>query len=303
MIRPMRWRPLRAILLLLLAALLVPDSGVHPASLALVKVSSAEHVDFEEGTVWILALGSDARPGEPVTDGLTDAIQLVGMNARTGSVVGIGIPRDSWVELPGYGRKDRINTALDLGDEELSARVVADLTGIQPDYVLVVGFDGLRGMVEAIGGVTVRSPLAFTDEEHDITVRRGPNRFGPEDALNYTRSRKEFVAGDFVRSANQQRLMLGVLDELRAHRGEEGFMERGALAAMAGLRTDLSPTQIYRLAHAVSQFEPRKVGTCVIPGRPGEVNGASVVFADGPSARRIGDDVREDARLDGSCGS
>ena len=64
--------------------------------------------------LWILALGSDARPGQNITRQRADAIQMVGVNLETGDAVSIGVPRDSWVPIPGYG-SDRVNAALTAG--------------------------------------------------------------------------------------------------------------------------------------------------------------------------------------------
>ncbi|HET6693308.1 MAG TPA: LCP family protein [Pedococcus sp.] len=292
--------PIGLLLVLALAALIIPSAAVHSAVFSLSRVETAKHVDFEDGVVWILALGSDARPGEGLREARTDAIQLVGINFDTGSAVGIGIPRDSWVEIPGEG-PDRINTALAQTDENGVARVVRDLVGILPDYVFVTGFSGLRSMVDSIDGVVVRSPIPFGDPEFGLTVRRGPNRFDGSQALDFTRSRKELRGQDFDRSANQQRLMLGILRQLQAHEDEDGFMERGTLAALAGLETDLPPTELYRLAQAVTQVETRRVTVCVIGGTPGEVEGQSVVFADERQARRLGADAKRDARLQRGC--
>ncbi|HWM73980.1 MAG TPA: LCP family protein [Nocardioides sp.] len=289
----------RLILLLAVVVLLLPDSAARPATFSLTKVESAKHVDFEDGVVWFLALGSDARPGQAVTDGRADAIQLVGVDLGTGNAVGIGVPRDSWVDLPeGF---DRINAALPQGGPDLVAAAVADLVGITPDYVFVSGFDGFRDMVGAIGGVEVQASRAFADPEFDLTVEKGPNRFDATEALDYARSRKELPGSDFERSANQQQLMLGILRELRAHENDEGFMEGGALAALGGLDTNLPPTELYRLALAVTQVEPGRVTIRVIGGTPLNVGGAEVIEADVTQARRLAADAREDARLQGGC--
>ncbi|MET0523433.1 MAG: LCP family protein [Nocardioides sp.] len=296
-----RWRyAARLALLLGLAGLTIPDAEVHPATLSLTKIESAKDVDFSDGVVWILALGSDARPGQDVQDGNTDAIQLVGLDTSSGRAAGIGIPRDSWLEIPGFGL-NRINAAMSLGGEDLTADVVADLLGVQPNYVLVAGFDGFRDMVDTIGGVQVQSDRAFRDDEFDLDVRKGLNDFDGTQALDYARTR-QLPASDFARSANQQQLMLGILEGLLAGEDEEGFMERGTLSALAGLDTNLAPTELYRLAQAVTLIRPDRVETCVLTGDTGTTSGgAQVVFLDEQSVRRIGADVSEDLRFDNGC--
>jgi hypothetical protein len=125
-----RWATLRRGLTLLvvltLLGLLVPNAGRAPTEVSLVKVEGASGLDTEPGVVWILALGSDARPGEPVLRSRSDAIQLVGMNPRTGDATVIGIPRDSYVAIPGFGQ-DKINSAMVYGGPQLAgARRRAD---------------------------------------------------------------------------------------------------------------------------------------------------------------------------------
>jgi LCP family protein required for cell wall assembly len=292
--------PVALLLVLVLAVLLTPSSTVHPAVFSLTSLETAKHIDFEDGVVWILALGSDARPGEKLRDARTDAMQLVGINFDTGSAVGIGIPRDSWVPIPGRGT-DKINTALAAVGEDGVARVVRGLVGIQPDYVFVTGFTGFRSMVDSIGGVEVRVPGGFSEPRFGLTVRTGLNHFDGDRALDFARARKELNRQDFDRSANQQRLMLGVLGRLRAREDEAGFLERGTLAALAGLETDLPPTELYRLAQAVTQVDPRRVTVCVLEGTTPTVDGKSVVLVDQQRARRLGEAARDDARLERGC--
>jgi LCP family protein required for cell wall assembly len=249
-------------------------------------------------------LGSDARPGTPVTEGRTDAIQLVGLNWQRRSAVSIGIPRDSWVDLPGIGF-DRINAALsDAGDRgtEVVSETVAELTGITPDLVLVTGFEGFVDMVESVGGVEVDSPVVFPANEHDLVVRRGTNRFTADEALSFARVRKGLAGDDLARSANHQRLMVGVLEELRRHEDDDGFMEVATLAALGGLQTDLSPVELYRFAQAVTGIDPSRTTACVVGGTPFVTDGgASVLQPDQEQARALGEDARDDARLQGGC--
>lgn len=290
-------------MMLAVCAVLVPDAARHPTVVTLVKVERAEAVDRGEGSadvVWILALGSDARPGEEVLRSRADAIQLVGVNLATGRGSIIGIPRDSWVVLPGVG-SDRINAGLYYGGPELMARAVADLTGVTPDYVMTTSFGGFRAMVQNIGGITVDSRLAFTDDNMPGAIRQGLNRLNGFEALFFSRARHYLPRGDFDRSANQQETLRGILRQVRAREAEPGFMERGMFSVLKHLHTDLGPVELYRLAHAATQVVPRNLVGCVLDGSIGDVNGASVVFPDTVQARRLGAEAREDGSFDGPC--
>jgi LCP family protein required for cell wall assembly len=298
LVRLARWIPLLAAV-----ALLVPAPSVQPAAISLTSVGSAKAVDFGDGVLWVLVLGSDARPGTPVTEGRTDAIQLVGLNWRRGRAVSIGIPRDSWVRLggpdPGFAR---INTALQTGGTEVAAQAVTDMVGIVPDLVLVTGFAGFVDMVDVVGEIRVDSPVAFPDNVHGLVVRRGTNRFDAEQALSFARIRQGLTGDDLARSANHQRLMVGVLEQLRLHEDEDGFMEAATLAAIAGLETDLDPVELYRFAQAVTTIDPSRTTACVIDGTPYTTElGGQVLLPDSEQAGALGDDAEDDATLQGGC--
>jgi LCP family protein required for cell wall assembly len=278
--------------LLVLFALVVPASTVHPATLSLSRVETAKSVDFEDGVVWVLVLGRDA-------EGDTDAIEMLAFDTGTGAASGIGIPRDSWVRLP--DGLARINEAWSQGGTDLAARVVGDLVGVDPDFVLVTGFEGFLAMAETVGEVKVRSPLAF-ETDQGRAVERGLNSLNGEQALDFASSRDNLPNDDFDRMANQQALLLGYLRSLRGREDETGFMEDVTLSALEGLETELAPTELYRLAQAITQVDPAKVTGCLVGGTPFTTSGgAQVIRVDKELARRLGRDAERDATLDPAC--
>jgi polyisoprenyl-teichoic acid--peptidoglycan teichoic acid transferase len=286
--------------LLTLVALVVPQSTVRRTDVALVEVRTAQAVDHPRSVVWLLCLGSDARPGEALLHQRADAIQLVGLNLETGAGTMIGIPRDSFVEIPGHGR-NKINASMTFGGPQMMAASVGRLIGVRPDYVFTTGFDGFRAMVRAIGGVTVNSRFAFSDPIRPQGYKKGPNKLTAYQALIFGRVRHPLPRGDFDRSANQQELLRSILRRVQGRESAPGFMERGVLAAVGNMNTDLAPAQLFRLAQAVTEVDPARLHGCVLDGRPGFVGAASVVFPNVPQARRLGDDARRDGTLDRGC--
>ena len=287
-------------LVLAVAALVVPDSSIRTSPVMLVKLDTAQGIDGPDDVIWILALGSDARQGQPALASRADAIQMVGVNLRTGVGSVIGIPRDSWVPIPGYG-SDRINAAMYHGGPELMGDTVGDLVGVEPDYVFTTTFVGFKAMIHALGGVTVFSDMAFTDDVMVGDIEQGENRLDGIEALFFGRARHYLPNGDFDRSAHQQELLRGILREIRANADEPGFMERGALSVMKNLYTNLSPEELYRLGQAATGIDPAKLEGCVLDGSYGTVNGASIVFPDTGQARRLGAEAAQDATFDTGC--
>ena len=300
--RPTRRLARRAVqaVLVVLALAAAPDAAVHPAAFSVVGTSGAKAVDFEDGTVFFLVLGSDARDGEDVREGRADAIELVALDFDTGRAAALAIPRDTWMDIPGE-RFGRINESLPLGGPELVPDSVEQLVGVRADYVLTSGFDGFVSMVDSVGPLVVHS-------DHEVhpaggrPVRPGLNRMDGEQALAFARERRLLDRSDFDRIENQQSLMKAILRSLRRGEDEEGFMEGGSLAALRALDTDLSPVELYRLAQAVTTFPLTRVTTCTLLGAPERLpTGAEIIRVDPATARAAGRDL-QDARLGEDCG-
>jgi len=301
--RPYVWRLARLAVLglvLVVVAAVVPTSSVKPTDLTLVKVKRATSVDLSPDVIWIMAVGSDARPGEDMTRTRGDALQLIGLNTKTGAAAAIGIPRDSYVSIPGVG-SDRINAALYYGGPELLGQTVAELVGIEPDYVFVTRFEKFKAMVNDIGGIDVDNPIFFSDTHlKPLGFEPGTVHLNGYLALAFSRVRKTLLRGDFDRSANQQRVLRGIQAKIRERADRDGFIESGVLSAFQNMATNASPAELYRLARAAAAIKPSKITTCVVLGGIGNVGGASVVLPYTDMAQRFGDEAREDATLE-SC--
>ena len=302
--RTRRQRVVRALkttlfaVVLAVCGLVIPNSGVQSTQSVLVKIDRAGGVDVDSDLIWILAVGSDARPGEDMTRVRGDALQLIGMNTQTGAATTIGIPRDSYVTIPGHG-SDRVNAALYYGGPQLLGETVGNMVGIQPDYVFVTRFPFFEQMIDDIGGITVRNPTSFADDYlKPAGFPAGRVKLNGYNAMAFSRIRKTLPGGDFDRSANQQRVLRGIQGAIRARADEPGFMERGVLTVLEHMHTDLPPGELFRIAQAVAQVDPSKITGCVVQGGIGDIGGASVVLPYLDQARRYGDEARKDATIE-----
>lgn len=286
-------------LVLAAAAFAVPTSSVEPTDVELVRIKRAGGVSVGPDVIWILAVGSDARPGQDMLRSRGDALQLVGINTRTDAATAIGVPRDSWVSIPGHGMQ-KINAALYFGGPQAMAGAMANLTGITADYVMVTRFPFFEDMVDDIGGIEVHNPRRFYDPYlKKEGFKAGRIHLGGYDAMAFSRIRKSLPGGDFDRSANQQRTLRGIHARIRSQADRPGFIERGVMTVLKHMSTNLGPAELYELAQAVAQVEPAKITTCVLRGRIGATAGQSVVFPDVAQARRLGSAARHDATLKG----
>jgi polyisoprenyl-teichoic acid--peptidoglycan teichoic acid transferase len=284
--------------LLALLGVTVPDATSAPTQLSLLKLDGARGLDATDHVVWLLGLGSDARPGQPFLGSRSDAIQLVGINTVTHHAVTIGVPRDSYVDIPGHGR-NKINAAMVYGGPQLAARAVADLTGITPDYVLVTDFPGLIRMVGGIHGI--RAKVTYNMDDQDQVFHPGQHTFTGVEALAFARIRHGLPGGDFDRSMDQGQLLKGGLGTVLGKLDRRGFFERALGLFARYTDTNMNPVQLYQLARTVLQADPNLVRVCVLHGGTGYVGAQSVVFPDLAATRSLVRDVRHDATLDGHC--
>lgn len=165
----------------------------------------------------ILLLGSDLRSGADATDGVSgqraDAIMLIRFNADRTQINVLSIPRDSWVTIPGRGTQ-KINAALG-GGPSLVVRTVQALTGIPIDHVMLMDFNGVRDLTDALGGIAVVNEHAITDPRNGNHFNAGRLTLSGDQALLYVRIRYGLPGGDFDRIDHQQQVVAAIGQKLR----------------------------------------------------------------------------------------
>jgi LCP family protein required for cell wall assembly len=263
--------------------------------------SSARAARFVPGppasdALFVLVIGSDARPHQVVTATRADSLHIVGVNPRLGRGAIVGIPRDSYVAIPGHGTA-KINASLFYGGPDLVMRTVEQLTGVHLDAYLLTGFDGFHHLVDAIGGVDVRVPYPMSDPSSGAHFRPGPTHLNGREALAFSRDRHDAPGGDLGRSVNQGRVLLATLRRLRAAIVKDpALLVPWLVGATRFLRTDLSLSQMTELLLAASTFRPGRIRATAVSGSGGTANGQSIVRLGG-SAYAVFRDLAHDGVL------
>ena len=271
---------------------LLPPSGRPPKG----PIPFNASIPVPDGLVWVLLVGSDARPGEPPLRARADSIHLLAANPATGQATIVGFPRDSFVEIPGHGT-GKINTALVLGGPELLAKTVNRLTGLPVQLWVVAGFDAFTKVVDEVGGLDVEVRQAMDDWDSGARFLPGHHHFDGQQALAFSRDRHDFPDGDLTRSRNQGVLVLAALAKLRAEVGDEAGLGRWVGVAFRHLTLDIDLEQARRLLAVARRTDPADVTNLVLPGRGGMAGAQSVVYLDREAAARIVDDLRPDAAI------
>lgn len=250
------------------------------ASVPLLQIGDA-HAEFGPSLrgsrpVFILVLGSDARPGTPLERGLCDSIHILGIDPKEKRATLVGIPRDSYVPLA-TGGTNKINTALAQGGPQAMIDTVEDLAGVTFDYYVLTGFDGLKRIFDALGGLKMTVPYSFEGHE-GTSFTEGKQTFTGAQALEFSRTRKSLAQGDFDRSMNQGRILLSAFAQFRGEfRRDPSALFRWIAVGMRNVATDVPLTELLTLAFTSSEIGPKRVTNLVAIGSIGSAGGISIV--------------------------
>ena len=279
-------------------SLVVPLIGAPEPTNAAAPLFGRVHESFqpEKGKIFVLAIGNDARSGNPDRS-LADAIHILGINTRTMKGGILNFPRDSWVSIPGQGSA-KMNEALFRGGPELLARTLEAETGIRLDYWVMVGFDGFQGIVEDLRGVEMNIPVAHNDTGASGSVlKAGRQHLQGYEALAYARARKSFSGGDIARTTHQGDMLVALQRKLSAETAENpATLFRWITATKKHARFDVRADEMFRLGILATQLKPKDIKHVTIPVSLGSVGAASVVFIS-PNAKSIYQRFRENGSL------
>jgi len=226
----------------------------------------------------ILIMGLDARDwqsgeGPP----RTDSMMLFTYDPASGTVGMLSIPRDLWVEVPGFGHQ-KINAAYQLGEGArlpgggagLAVQTVEQFLGITINYYGQIDFYAFEHFIDLIGGVKIDVPsnirVQLIGEEETRLIENGRQVLNGAYALAYARARHE-GDGDFDRARRQQEVILAVRqqlmrDDVRTLLITNGFRIYQDLSA--GINTNLTIDEMFKLGFTLRNVEVSEVTQAVI---------------------------------------
>ena len=212
--------------------------------------------------VSILLLGVDTGDLGRTEQGRSDSMVVVTINPHTQKTTLLSIPRDTYTEIVGYGTSDKINHAYAFGGTAMSINTVQQMLDIPIDFYVMVNMAGIQEIVDAVGGITVESPLAFTQNEYDFV--QGTNQLDGEAALAFARMRYEDPAGDTGRQGRQRLVIEAVIRKLAT---PETLLNYQAVleTLSANMQTSFQLSDFYTLQNqdylgAVGNIEQQQLG-------------------------------------------
>ncbi|MFP3125317.1 LytR family transcriptional regulator [Ectobacillus funiculus] len=239
-----------------------------------------DNVDLKSKTpISILMLGADERADEV---GRSDTLLVITLNPNTKSMKMVSIPRDTYTEIVGKGVKDKINHAYAFGGIDMSVNTVENFLDIPIDYYIEVNMAGFKDIVNAVGGVDVVNDLDFTYSGHHFA--KGPIHLNGEEALAYSRMRKEDPRGDFGRQMRQRQVIKAVIQKGAKFDSLANFGDiLGAI--QRNVKTNLSQDDMFRIQqdYAAARNETEEI----------QIEGTGGIAADGIWYYHVSEETRQ----------
>lgn len=229
-------------------------------------------------SVSILLLGLDhvpTRKKDPNPPRRCDSILLAQVGLETFQTRLLSIPRDGWVEQYVKNRSgeliashDKLGHSYAHGMQEVESdphaggtsrakATVEALTGVPVDYYVVIQFEGLVKLIDAIGGleVDVEKRMKYTDRAGGlyIDLQKGPQHLSGEQVVGYARFRHDWES-DMGRMRRQQQVIRLVVEKLQQPEYAIRYPKLAQLM-FESVRTNMSVDQLYALALHAKDFQ------------------------------------------------
>ncbi len=215
--------------------------------------------EFNE-IITIAFFGTDSRDTSNMNSGRSDTIMLASINPNLKSIKLISIPRDTYVEVPGYG-KTKINHAYAYGKEQLSIKTINSNFGLNITEYATIDFSGLVNIINDVGGIELTITESeknyintYVKESYELTgnpVKKIENAgkviLTGEQALTHSRNRT--VGNDFSRASRQRDVVEALMNKIST-------MDLNTIISLLDsflpeVRTNINPTKYIGLLTSI----------------------------------------------------
>ncbi|EOP48276.1 LytR family transcriptional regulator [Bacillus cereus] len=257
----------------------------------------AEDVEITKKPFTILIMGIEdyATDGQ---NGRTDSLMFATVNPNSKKVSLMSIPRDSRVKIVGKNKEDKINAAHAYGGEKMAIDTVEEFLKVPVDHYIKIDFQGFKGIVDAVDGITVDVPFDFwerSDVDYDkkINFKQGKQNLNGEEALAYVRMRKQDPNGDYGRAARQRQVLAAVAQKLNS---ASTVFKIKDLTAVVGkyIKTDIPISDGLALYNKISGFDPSTIQTLKLEGEDKKIGGIYYFLPDPISVETVRNEIEKE---------
>jgi len=236
----------------------------------------------QQGRINILLLGiaGKGKPGQF----LTDTIMVASLDTKNNRVALLSIPRDLYVSVPDTQLQTKINSVYqyDVNNSknytgsgaQLIKKTVADITGLDINYYVVLNFDGFQKAVDDIGGVNIMNERDIFDANYPgpsysyetFELSKGFHQLDGATALKYARVRHNDPEGDFGRAKRQQQIMQATKNKIFSTGTILNVFAVNDLLNTLGenIQTDISPDEIASFFELTKKLDTNNINNVVV---------------------------------------
>jgi LCP family protein required for cell wall assembly len=235
----------------------------------------------------------------------TDTMMIVHIPADGSNATIISLPRDSYVQIPGF-QSNKLNAAYpdgytyggattEKGRKAAGAgeliRTVRNLTGLTIDHFVQVDLIGFYRISEAIGPIPVTLCHATSDPTGShFSAPAGKQSLVGVRALEFVRQRDGLVGGDVARTARQRYFLAAAFRKIVSLGMllDPGKLHNLIKAVTSSLYVDNAGFSIEQLAAQLAELSPNAIRGQAIPtGQPTTIDGQSVLPVNPAQVRRF----------------
>ena len=227
-----------------------------------------------DSRVNILVMGLDYGDWSEDRQGAarSDSMLLFTMDPQTQTAGILSIPRDLWVDIPGFGY-GKINTAHYLGDiynlegsgPGLSIKTLENLLDIEINYYAVIDFQTFEDFIDELGGIVIDVPEELSVDPigpgNTVILSPGVQTLTGPVALAYARNR-DTAGSDYDRSQRQQQVILAIRKKILDFDLLPELIQKSPILFQklsSGVRTNLSLKEIFELAWQAQQISGENI--------------------------------------------
>lgn len=226
---------------------------------------------------YMLLLGSDAREDDEEMGERTDTNILVYVNPKESYISMVSIPRDTKINIEGYGT-NKFNAAYTFGGTAGAIKAASDLCGVNIAHYAEVNFESLIALVDTVGGIEVEVAELIDDPDAgNVVIQPGLQTLNGEAALVLSRSRA-YADGDFTRTTNQRLVVEALIKKILSMPATDlpGIINTAAKS----VTTDMTANDLLDLAMQFKDLKNLKIYSAMVPSTIAMINEISYVVAD-----------------------
>lgn len=262
------------------------------------KLRNVSQVLKGKKPVSILLLGTDTGDLGRNDAGRTDTIIIATVNPTTEETTLTSIPRDTQVKISGssssYGK---INSAYTIGGVSSTIKTIQNTLHIPIDFYLLLNMGGLRKIVDALDGVTIKPLLTFKYSYAHVTKGKKVTLNGKQ-ALAYARMRYSDPQGDYGRQKRQKQIIKAIVRKAISTKTVINYKQI-LKTVQSNMQTDLTYNDMITI-ETNYKTAANSIESYVLQGEDATIGGLSYQVATASEKKKISDQIREALGLEPS---